>query len=667
MQAAQITDVQVERPREYRVSPQWQPSVQESCVNRYRMVVEPLSFSTERASFSWRAPGSGTIMSPNVFLEVQFDVTTQGQQDLQTMLSPTWQCADTDPQTADANQTRDARYADKVSFGSQDAFGNSITNYMLTINGASLTQSRMNLYKTTLDRTWFGESVFQRRFSCCGGAPDAYDATAVSGANVVDGIGAGRAIQGFTADSGITKRIKNYLNCTTGVVNEGVAEDGRCRKRILVRWPVHGVGVFSPIGASSADVVGPTCPYRRSAYGLCHINVASLDILFKDMKECLFRNLSRTVALAGSDGNAAAGIPGDGTRGTNRAGGGVLVELVPSTAKLNLEYLRLASFRGIPASINLSVYRIAVHTASKETHGNAAGQAIPAASTRGSINRDLPNALICIGDDATIAATVVPGGKAKHASFYQPQLKTLTAEWNGIVSAQVPAQLVFLLQKNSEVYILGSDAAGDRDDGDAKAVNDWAYTAGIPATARGTQAGLDNYFLCRNTDSSASIERISLEIQSSVGAYTFADDAFPYIKTRQQLFRDHLRYCVDGAYQGDFDKWSRHCCCLVLGADSFIRGLATPGSSFPISINAKVEFASRRQYVDGHAFASEGGGGGAQLAVLRDCIQGTPVMLECFPSGSLSLTASSGILSSQNLGHSQAQDIVSGRSKRGAE
>ena len=90
MQAAQVQDVQVERQREYRVSPQWKANVVESCVNRYRMKISPLSFSTERASFSWRSPGVGVIMSPNVFLECRFKVVASSQQTLEAMLSPTF-------------------------------------------------------------------------------------------------------------------------------------------------------------------------------------------------------------------------------------------------------------------------------------------------------------------------------------------------------------------------------------------------------------------------------------------------------------------------------------------------------------------------------------------------------------------------------------------------
>mgnify|MGYP003710630059 CR=1 FL=1 len=247
--------------------------------------------------------------------------------------------------------------------------------------------------------------------------------------------------------------------------------------------------------------------------------------------------------------------------------------------------------------------------------------------------------------------------KPRQLDIMQNLAKMLEAKWNAVVSAQVPSYLCFMLAKSSDLFILG----GVLDDGQQNRTRDWAYSAvGNPGGARPSRPGLDNYFLCRNSDACASIEQFSLEIQSSVGSYVYSDDVYPFVRTRQELFRDHLRYCVDDYLGGDFDKWSRHQCCLLLGADSFIRGLASPGSSFPISINATVKFSSRREYVDGHACASQSG----MVGVLRDVIQGEPVMLQIYPQGSLALTASSGILSSQNLGHAQSLDILSGRSRR---
>ena len=575
-------------------------------------------------------------MSPNVFLECQFTVTSSTPQDLKTMLAPTFQVLDTANQGAVTAIARRVGYGSKICFGSGDAFSRAISNYQLTVNGASLSNARQNLYKQALDRCWFSESTFQRRFSCCGGAQDQYDATPVSGVVCAAAYALGTAVAGFTGDSGISKRIKNYLNAVTSV--PAAAEVGRTSTTVTVRWPVSGCGIFSPIGAQANDQVADSCPYKRSAYALAHMNVCSIDILFTDLKECLFRNLSRAV-LNGAGGN----------RADNLAPGGVEVALVDKSARLHLEYMRLPSWRGIPANVNLQCFRIAVHTPSSTTPNNLPTIITELTRTGKGV---LENALTCIGSGNTPAADGAATDNAC-ASFHGAEIKMLEAKWNAVVSAQVPSYLCFMLSKSSDLFVLA--------DGEGVRTRDWAYSrVGNPAANTGACSGLYNYLLCRNTDACASIEQFSLEIQSSVGSYVYSDDAYPYVRTRQELFRDHLRYCVDDYLGGDFDKWSRHQCCLLLGADSFIRGLASPGSSFPISINATVRFSSRREYVDGHACASQEN----RLGVLRDVIQGTPVMLQIYPQGSLALTASSGILSSQNLGHAQSLDILSGRSRR---
>ena len=80
--------VQVRKIDEYRIAPSFQPSVTESAVNRYRMVIRPLSFTAERASYSFRSPGTGTLMSPNVFIEADFKITAPGRWDYASAVGP---------------------------------------------------------------------------------------------------------------------------------------------------------------------------------------------------------------------------------------------------------------------------------------------------------------------------------------------------------------------------------------------------------------------------------------------------------------------------------------------------------------------------------------------------------------------------------------------------
>lgn len=65
----QVGDVSVYRPQEYKVGqPSFRGELAESCLNRYRMYIDPLSFTEDRCSFSWRSPGIGSVCSPNLFM-----------------------------------------------------------------------------------------------------------------------------------------------------------------------------------------------------------------------------------------------------------------------------------------------------------------------------------------------------------------------------------------------------------------------------------------------------------------------------------------------------------------------------------------------------------------------------------------------------------------------
>ena len=94
---------------------------------------------------------------------------------------------------------------------------------------------------------------------------------------------------------------------------------------------------------------------------------------------------------------------------------------------------------------------------------------------------------------------------------------------------------------------------------------------------------------------------------------------------------------------------------MMVGLDSYARGLATNGSAFPISYKATVVFESARQFVSGEGACSIGSRG---AAIQRDMIHGTPVMVQVFSNSSLQISPSASLLSSQNLSHSQAQEIL---------
>ena len=642
-----VTDVSVLRPDEYRVSPQWQAQVVESAVNVYKMSIDPLSFDENRCSYSFRSPGVGTILSPNLFIEMEWVLTFPGHATYSQMVSPIYQpcrIRDVGDKGDNADQAEQylMSYAPKVCFSSGDGVSKSLTNYQLTINGASISNARQNTYISSLQRCWFGEKCFQRRFSQCGGKLNQMDAQPVSGeayahAAVHGGAGADTKVVAFTGDSGITARIENLLMAVKDQPNPDAQHPGTevDRKIVVVRWPVSGVGIFSPLGPDDEQSVS-SC-YRSSCLALPHCNTIQLDLLFKDLAENLFRNLSSRSQAAGNvilTGTADSGVRA-------RLMGGNAGETKP---KLLATYIKLSSWRGLPASTNLQCFRCSVHSPTETTHVDAGnpGSFVPAAVTRSTVNRVLAPALQCTGVDRQ------QGREARAVDN-----RYLTANFKGVVSAQAPSYLAFVLEKSSDMFVLGGDIT---DDAIGKSINNWNFTAGRAdnaAQAEGRTAGLNNSFLARNTDANAAITQFSLEIQASIGSYVFSGSA-PYLRTRSELYRDHIRNVPDDYM--DINKWFKHGCILLLGADSFLRGLCSPGTAFPITINASVTFISARQYIDGHGAAAFRGRG---PAVFQDCIYGEPVMVQIYPGNSMMVSPSAALLSAQNLSHSQGIEILS--------
>jgi hypothetical protein len=241
--------------------------------------------------------------------------------------------------------------------------------------------------------------------------------------------------------------------------------------------------------------------------------------------------------------------------------------------------------------------------------------------------------------------------------------KYLEAKWTGVVTAQCPSYLAWVLQKSSKQYVLGGNAA---DDGIGKQVQNMqghdvngTLTLQAGAPANGQVGGCETYFLSRNTDSSASIQQFSLEIQSSSGAYVYSSEAAPFLRSKAELWRDHYRSCVNGYLDGDINKWSTHACILLLGADSFIRGLTTDGVAYPLSINCTVKFASQRQYIDGTAAVGLSvAAANKGIAIQQDVIQGQPVMLQIYPKSRMTISPSSALLASQNMSHASGLDLI---------
>ena len=210
------------------------------------------------------------------------------------------------------------------------------------------------------------------------------------------------------------------------------------------------------------------------------------------------------------------------------------------------------------------------------------------------------------------------------------------------------------MQKDARIFCLEGDSV-------QKQIADFdTFAAGAPPAVGdgddGQLAACLNQFYARNTASNAAILNFALEIQSSVGAYTYASDTeYPYIKTKFELWRDHIKNTCRDYCSNDVNIWQKNNCCLLLHACDWLRGLTTTNCAFPIQINARCRFENKREFIDGAAASSQA----SLTPVLHDIIAGEPVMVMLYPNTSLTLTASSGAASAANFSHSSGLDLLS--------
>jgi hypothetical protein len=356
------------------------------------------------------------------------------------------------------------------------------------------------------------------------------------------------------------------------------------------------------------------------------------------MIEGLFRNLT-------SRGLGANNIANNGREG------GFKVRLMGSAVgeqkpQIFSTWLRLPSWRAMPASITASTFRITCHSASSQVAG-AGCVLIAANQTRAGVGQ-IANALPTVGQNRLATE------RTAQAYDSQTNDKQLRATWRSVQSAQIPQYLFFCLQKTSKLLSLGMDS-GTGDTG--LHVSDWSFARGAPpGVDRGDAAGLTNYFYSRQQDANASIVDFSLSIQSSVGAFVMSSQKYPFIRKKLDLWKYHLKNCVDGYCDSSVQQWSKHKSCLLIHASDFLRGLSTVNCAFPVQFDAEIVFQNRREFIDGNAAACIGKEG---PAVMQDCIAGDPTMCMIFTGGSMTIAPSSAVTAQANLSHASALDILS--------
>ena len=626
----------IERPSEFAIT-NFRPGITESAVNVYDLEVKPLSFSEDRMSWSFRAPGIGVIMSNNAY--ISFDVLVKCNAKLwtsvrakcanQAIINATEQARTVITSQPETTNAATALFTPTILFGPGDAFSQAIQSFQLTINGSTLSNSRQRDYDYSLKRAWLPPKVLQKRFQRCGGQADMYDSVCCSGeVNVPLAANKSTTFSGFTQDSGVARRIRNILACTVDLPAADNAANGDVRKIHCV-WPINGVGIFSPL--QRGDTCAASCVYRSSSRALCHMNVVSLEILLKDLKKTLIRDLS-TCNMAGGAGVTIA----SSTRT------GLTVTIDNDSAVLHARYMRLASWRQIPASAVFQTYRVAVHDpSSTPTDVPQGGVTIAAACLdRGTA---FPLCIACQGPD-----------RNQHASAadapWSANDKTKECLYQGVTSAQIPTYIGFCLQKDPALYVQSESVQG------ARYMNKLGAQA-APVADTPASDGLVQQMIARNSNGNASVEEFELSIMSSIGSYTYSG-VYPFLQTKADLWRDVQKYCHNDYFNGEQDAWQKHGCFIFLSCQEFARGLSTDGCSYPIQLTARVKYANRRAFVDGTGASANQGAG---PAVVQDIIGGNPVMIQVFPRQSLQIAPSSSVLSSQNISHSSAMELLARR------
>ena len=274
----------------------------------------------------------------------------------------------------------------------------------------------------------------QARFQQCGGcdAPK-YDSVPISGCTAVhDTIANAMAniakVYGFSGDSGIKINAENLYSCIEGARRGGTAT-ANDTFRVRCQIPIHGAGLFSPF--SPSDPLAASCPYRRSMNALVNMNNFSLEILTSDLYKNIFRSLS---ALNGT----GAGDFGDG----NPSGRYTVQLAADDKPRLCTTWLRLASWRALPATIVASTYRITSHRPTSEIKGT-----------------DLPVInQACL--DGAAPLTVLPSigsarkPSARSAPVVENDNKYWTAKFEAVQFSQLPQYLFFVFQKSTDLMTL---------------------------------------------------------------------------------------------------------------------------------------------------------------------------------------------------------------------
>ena len=749
------------RPAELEVAPTFQGSVHECPVNVYRMKIQAQSADARGFSFAWRSPGNNLICSPQGFVEfdlachIPYNFTESealsaicGHVDRSSVVSTLEEKTSEDGirsfgynylgHAARANlvagvenrkkQIPGSRgYRAGLAFGEGDAVGSCIESIQYTINGASISHQNWHLFKRSLDRCWIPSRVMQRVYSGAGGAWNAYDCTPLSGQiSRADSFGftnangsratpsmfSAKTVEGFTADTGLARRMKNLYSSITGdslqqypsLKQKRTTQNNGSSFKLRVRFPLCG-GLFNPCWGESG--LSRSCPYQRLALAIPNYNQGSLTILFKNLERCVVRRLGRTLSV---DRNALHGTLINNSEATKNtaanevAADGTVAdkadsECVPFTIQfatdtlphLFLTYMRLQSFRRPPEVASFTTYRTQTYLGDMLTK-NVPETLLADASAFPDGIGSMPY-LKCDGRGLIAKQTVASAG-------YPYDLAEEKRRWDvsfqNLQFAQPPSYIFICAQKNSDVFNhkspLLSQTGYDlvfKEGEDFLTVghNDYIYddattpiladesqvtgAANIESNDRSianTRSGAKinqlktaGRYIAQNQDSNLAIDRLKILVQSSVGSFQVTDDKYPFLRDQQIMWDEHRRNCnTDYFVKSGMSDWQKRGCCILLSVSQYLHGLgSSAGVAFPIQISCEVSFRNKCQFIEGLYAYDEKGPRGPMA--FKDYINARPVLVGIFDKQVLQIASSSAVLSAQNISQASFSQIVASR------
>ena len=762
-------DVIVTRPSELHIAPTFQANVHEVPVNLYRLKVNAQSFDSRRMSFTWRAPGNRLLASPQAYLEFELVCHVPYIMTEAECMSAVHGLVDrggfTNTQTGYVAETvgtsvsggtgiradyldyvgakanalgllngaKDAienpnkagaipgssGYRAALAFGEGDAVGNCIESIQYTINGCSLSHQNWHLFKRSLDRCFMPSRVMQRCFYSCGGAWNAYDVKAISGAvSRVDhhpaltadltalalvSAPASACVEGFTTDSGLARRMKNVYGAMCdiesikvgsnfkeqypGTYAENKAEFFQGTSFVLrIKVPLSGA-LFNPVWGETG--LSRSCPYQRLPLAIPNLNQGSLTILFKDLEKSLIRRLGRTLSrdigiygtLVNNSECTDASNPieeatlaanaitiTDNAAETFRNVPFTILLRAKTTPTLHLQYLRLQSFRAYPEVSQFATYRTQTYLGPMMETGLATGMVkseTEAAKFTGVRGKPLgafdqeQAFLKCSGADLHFRAS---GVKREPSYIWE-------VSFDNLQFAQPPTYLFICAQKSSECYSHQSPLVALNED-DMKKVGaqlnlarakighkDGVKTASANQTKATRFAGR---YMAQNQDSNLAIIKLALVVQSSVGTFEISGDKYPFLRDQQNIWDQHKRNCNAEYYaDGGFGDWQKRGCCVLLSVSQYLHGLgSSAGVAFPIQISATVTFENKCAFIDG-LYANDPAVKGTM--VWKDYIRARPVIVGIFDKQVIQIASSSAVLSALNMSQNNLTAALSSR------